>query len=213
MMTGLLLRSAMVSGWPGLEVKAFEADCVTKLNALRIERLAPDVLLCIFNGSAGCIHISEPAETLHFGLLELEQDGNTPTPAWQVTLRYLESSDNHRIGEQIKDDKGHDDLKVKAAMRKDAQGQATRVLDIMGTAGTLSLLETKLRDTGTLAQGAKLSPAGFAIQMVEAAIQQEFKKAATSPAAQTMQARRATNAGADKRQLRVADLIRQGKEN
>lgn len=198
-MTGLLLRSALVSGWPGLEVKAFQMDCVTQLNPLRIERLAPDVLLCIFNGSAGCIHITEPAETLHFGLLK---DDDVQPAVWQITLRYLESSNGHTTGQQLTGDP-----KVVAAMRKDAQGKDTRVLNISGAGGTLSLLTSTLQADGTLATGATLSPAAFAIEMVEAAEQQEFKKNATQAAtvAQTMW--HAVNAGALKSKLRVADLI------
>jgi hypothetical protein len=198
-MTGLLLRSALVSGWPGLEVKAFQADCVTQLDPLRIERLAPDVLLCIFNGSAGCIHITEPAETLHFGLLK---DDDVQPAGWQITLRYLESSNGHTTGQQLTDDP-----KIAAVMRKDAQGNATRVLNINGTGGTLSVLESSLQNNGTLAKGTNLSPAAFAIQMVEAAEQQEFKKG--SPAAPTVAPLmwHAVNARAVKRELRVADLI------
>ena len=74
-MTGLLLRSALVSGWPGLEVKAFDGE--HPLNPLRIERLSPDVLIALFDGVATRIAIAEPPETLHFGL----QRQGSPIPA------------------------------------------------------------------------------------------------------------------------------------
>ncbi len=74
-MSGLLLRSAVVSGWPGLEVKAF-ADtgyaASQPLAPLRIERLAPDILLAIFAGVARRVTIAQPSEGLHFGIQLME---------------------------------------------------------------------------------------------------------------------------------------------
>ena len=66
---GFLLRSALVSGWPGLEVEAFEGttDSTPKLKPLRIERLAPDVLIAIFPAIPGLVRLNEPAEGFHFG--------------------------------------------------------------------------------------------------------------------------------------------------
>lgn len=65
--SGFLLRSAAVSDWPGLTVTA--ADGQGKpLAALRIERVAPIVLLALFDGAAAQFMIGKPAQTLHFGL-------------------------------------------------------------------------------------------------------------------------------------------------
>jgi hypothetical protein len=44
---GLLIRSALVTGWPGLVVKGFLAGAKTDL--LRLEVIAPNVLVCLFN--------------------------------------------------------------------------------------------------------------------------------------------------------------------
>lgn len=63
--TGFLLRSVIVEGWPGLDVKAFNDQ--TPLTVLRTERLAKDVLLCIFDGNFNKLEIQEPKESLHFG--------------------------------------------------------------------------------------------------------------------------------------------------
>ena len=68
---GFLLRSAVVSGWPGLEVQAFksaEASGVTTkcsgdgVELVRMERLANDVLLCLFAEQFGCVNIHEPTK-------------------------------------------------------------------------------------------------------------------------------------------------------
>ncbi|MCK4258921.1 MAG: hypothetical protein KAX49_08085 [Halanaerobiales bacterium] len=69
--TGFLLRSALVDGWPGLEVMAFENQDHTEnqrpLKILRMERLSKDILICIFAGVFQKLEIQEPAESLHFG--------------------------------------------------------------------------------------------------------------------------------------------------
>lgn len=66
--TGFLLRSEMVSGWRGLEFRAY-ADLKKEepLTALRLETLAPDVLLGIFAGECACLEIGQPPEGMHFG--------------------------------------------------------------------------------------------------------------------------------------------------
>ena len=63
--TGFLLRSSLVEGWPGLVVTAFNDQ--TPLTVLRMERLAKDVLLCIFDGNFNKLEIQEPKESLHLG--------------------------------------------------------------------------------------------------------------------------------------------------
>jgi hypothetical protein len=82
-MAGFLLRSAVVSGWPGLEVKAYrQTDGQTPggpIKLLRMDRLAPDVLLCIFPEVPAWVELDEPQEGLHFGI----EDNN------QIGLRYL----------------------------------------------------------------------------------------------------------------------------
>lgn len=68
---GFLMRSAIVAGWPGLEVCGYRTDREDegeKLELLRLERLAPEVLLCIFSEIPGLVVINEPAEGFHFGI-------------------------------------------------------------------------------------------------------------------------------------------------
>jgi hypothetical protein len=69
--TGILMRSAVVSGWPGLEVAAYtgrQETAAAKIPLLRMERLAPDVLLVIFADVPGMVVINQPKETFHFGV-------------------------------------------------------------------------------------------------------------------------------------------------
>ncbi len=63
---GLLIRSALVSGWPGLVVDGTAKGNTVAL--LRSDHLAPDVLFCWFNGVPDTVTLSEPHEGLEFGV-------------------------------------------------------------------------------------------------------------------------------------------------
>jgi hypothetical protein len=78
--TGFVLRSRAVSGWPGLHVRAYRRDVVAddaltteaesnpeRLKVLRMERLAPAVLLVLIDGVPEVIHIEEPRQGIQFG--------------------------------------------------------------------------------------------------------------------------------------------------
>jgi len=73
--TGFLLRSEVVAGWPDLQVDAYDKidksnDVIPdadKLPRLRMDRLSPDVLLCLFKGEVKMVDIHEKPEALHFG--------------------------------------------------------------------------------------------------------------------------------------------------
>lgn len=75
-LTGFLLRSDVVSGWPGLLVDGY-SDVIDNLDfapsgdlltLLRMERLSANVLLCIFEGEVKTVDIHLQPETLHFGV-------------------------------------------------------------------------------------------------------------------------------------------------
>jgi hypothetical protein len=78
--TGFLLRSRAVSGWPGLHVRAYreelgQADDAAipesdprRVKLLRMERLAPAVLLVLFDGIPAVVHIEEPRQGIQFGV-------------------------------------------------------------------------------------------------------------------------------------------------
>jgi len=79
--TGFLLRSRAVSGWPGMHVRAYSEDVLDddelstvaesdprRMKVLRMERLAPAVLLVLLDGVPAVIHIEEPRQGLQFGV-------------------------------------------------------------------------------------------------------------------------------------------------
>jgi hypothetical protein len=78
--TGFLLRSRAVSGWPNLHVRAYSRDVLeddvlsteaeshpSRMKVLRMERLAPAVLLVLFDGVPEVVHIEEPRQGIQFG--------------------------------------------------------------------------------------------------------------------------------------------------
>lgn len=148
-MAGLLLRSAVVSGWPGLEVRGYgDAAGTASLTPLRIERLAPDVLLCLFPQAPARVEISEPKEGLAFGH---EDD-------FIVPLRWVTNDPPDRpIGSIIP---GHD-VTVDGYFRAPAPGP---VLNVRAWQPHLN----QQLDAAYGGGGVTLGPAGFAIQMVRA---------------------------------------------
>jgi hypothetical protein len=73
--SGFLLRSRVVSQYPGLGVNAFPAgatgdDPDAMLGIVRFDRLGPgsDTLICIVDGDAEFFDLHEPPEHLHFGV-------------------------------------------------------------------------------------------------------------------------------------------------
>jgi hypothetical protein len=67
-LTGFLIRSSVVEGWQGLEMRAWaDSEEEDSLQPLRIDRLAPDIMLCIFNGKVDRIEVKQPPEGMHFG--------------------------------------------------------------------------------------------------------------------------------------------------
>lgn len=79
--TGFLLRSRAVSGWPNLHVRAYSVDKLDdialtslaesapeRMKVLRIERLAPAVLMVLFDGVPAVVHIEEPRQGIQFGV-------------------------------------------------------------------------------------------------------------------------------------------------
>jgi hypothetical protein len=73
-LAGFLLRSELVSGWRGMQIVAY--DDHKQLKALRMQRLANDIMFCIFNGQVKKVVIIQPPHGMHFGVTK-ESDGET----------------------------------------------------------------------------------------------------------------------------------------
>jgi hypothetical protein len=171
--TGFLLRSAVVKGWPGMIIKAYkDSPGTTPLNVLRMEHLAPNVLLCFYEGIIKELDIMEHPEALHFGVDPpnkihiVGHPGDSPvgvnsTNQSPITnsksLKYLVPYQKHEPGEQI-DPKVAPPLEMNEYTRKGNK----RVLKIDDLAGDIKTeLESKIAYTGNF------TSAEFALEMIE----------------------------------------------
>jgi len=160
LISGFLLRSIAVSGWPGIDVLAY-ADLARSqpLQLVRIDRLAPDLLFCLFTGNAvpACVLVREPPETLHFGVE-------------QQHFAYLRGLGYGAFpaGQQLADKSTQ-----AIAMRGDG---SSGVIDVWNTVNSTTLpgfIKT-LTDDKVLPAGTAFGGAEFAVEMVRSAGQQPF---------------------------------------
>ncbi len=158
-LTGFLLRSPVVEGWQGLEMRAWKdsgEEAKDPLTPLRIDRLAPDIMLCIFNGEVKRIEIKQPPEGMHFGATV---DGQKFK---RMKLRRLNNPDapakNPPPG-RAPGDHLNSSPEIPIPLRKPGD----RVVNVSALADTL---KQKLEDLEALgAQG--FTSAAFAVEMVE----------------------------------------------
>jgi hypothetical protein len=100
--TGCLLRSDVVAGWPGLLVDGYSKVVNNeepipdedKLELLRMDRLSANVLICLFQGEVKTVDIHQKPETLHFGL-----DSDNEGEKFFKKLKTLEGklTDNNKV--------------------------------------------------------------------------------------------------------------------
>ncbi|WP_448547736.1 hypothetical protein [Thalassotalea fusca] len=149
-MCGILLRSSVVSGWPGLAVKAYKGNALTgqQLKTIRMERLSPSVLLCIFLDIPDTITLAEPSQGLCFGV----EDDNI------IQLRKLTESVGKPTGINFPDSGS-----FASFFRSNTIGVGDDVLNIND--GKKSLVQT-MTNSQNLDQ--PITPGQFALQMVKA---------------------------------------------
>ncbi|WP_331768100.1 hypothetical protein [Embleya sp. NBC_00896] len=91
--TGFLLRSRVVTEYPGLGVNVYgpshESGSARLLPVHRLDRLGPntDTLLCIAGGEAQRVEVHEAPELLHYGIDSYSSRPASPTPTATKNLR------------------------------------------------------------------------------------------------------------------------------
>ncbi|WP_331768160.1 hypothetical protein [Embleya sp. NBC_00896] len=148
---GLLLRSALVPAWPEFDLVARRGERV--LTELRRAHPAPDVLLLLFDDVPETVVIREPGEGIHFGT----------DPNGRIALRRLDPDDGD-LGaplERAWPDAGsiHDSF-----LREGPHG----VLNLLGPGGLVPALSGEFEHTE------RLSPSEFAIEMINAPLEQKL---------------------------------------
>jgi len=161
MVSGFLLRSALVSGWPNLAVRPCLADG-TMLKILRMDHLSSSTLLCLFWGVPDYVDIAEPQEGFRFGV---DDDGG-------VALRNPTDSGGLPLGAQLGEPPAAPVAPVPVFDRNGAdalcmRAPGSRVLNIdpAASAGLVATLCARLKEAGHPID--RLGPADLALQMVK----------------------------------------------
>ena len=108
-MSGFLLRSPVVAGWPQMEIQGYDVagggttfapKGVTAANILplvRRELIAPDTLFCLFAGELKTVDLNEKAEVIHFGVAHQNGEGASKTPSFYKVMRDLGTGDEYDV--------------------------------------------------------------------------------------------------------------------
>ncbi|MBL4709891.1 MAG: hypothetical protein JKY48_15775 [Flavobacteriales bacterium] len=173
--TGFLLRSEVLKGWPGLLINAYQEELLdptksdgltneqdteakTPLTLIRKDYLSDDLLLVIFEGDLHTVDFFTAEDTLHFGV---EKNGEGQF------LQHLRNNDGHKPTD---DKKTTDDKKITAITVRTVEPipfNENRVINI-------NLLATDIKiklgsDWLILKKGETFCSAHFALQMMEGA--------------------------------------------
>jgi hypothetical protein len=163
--SGFLLRSAVVSGWPGLQVKVCDEKGNPLPRVLRFERITPDILLYLVEGIIHSLTFQEPSEGIHFGLDRDESTGHL-MPA--KSLRYVKVIGNTpKPGTRVVPDTPVTlSWRPKRKVKVDAQEVEIddRVLNIASLARTMAKALQKVPGNDN---AAPFTPAEFALEMIE----------------------------------------------
>jgi len=155
-LSGYLLHSAAVESWIGMEAKAMRKDSTSKrldpLQILRMDRLAPDLLLCIYNGKVAEIEVKQPPEAIHFGATAKTGGGHEKTE-----LRKIKGDKNTKGTIFAKSF----DVPTRA-VPPEQPGQ--RVVDV---AALVKKIREKLKIANQLAESDLFTSAEFAVEMIE----------------------------------------------
>jgi hypothetical protein len=165
-MTGFLLRSEVVAGYPGLLVDGYpssesSSETDTKLELLRMERLSENVLLCLFAGEVKRVTIYQKPETLHFGFKK--SSGN----------KFSKDLKNSSTGEEISSNGQSTVLTV--GINDPQILNDDNVVSIMGLAKKMNSIMDPAKEMNVT------NSSQFAIQMVEGTPLICFKFTASPP--------------------------------
>lgn len=160
--SGFLLRSAAVADWPGLTVTAYSSSTGGEpLTMLRLDRVAPTVLIGVAGGIVQRVRIAKPPTALHFGVVHQDaKDSPTGTAQDLVYLRGL--GGRFSAGSQLAGDPS-----VTAQLRVDAAGRA--VLEVAALQSGLASELVKAYQPDSVPQTPPVPSAAFGLQMVAGA--------------------------------------------
>jgi hypothetical protein len=178
--SGFVMRSRVVSGWPGLHVRAYATDThpddqtipdmdtsPDRVRLLRMERLAPAVLFVLFDGVPAVVHIEEPRCGSQFGVrLDAVSDPTKQTAV--ATVRDVQHPNDGPLKV------GNKDRTVPVPFRAGSPGVIN-----------MTKLDKALRDItqAHMSPGPVPVPAEYAMQMLRFPLRQVFGDKNLAPGA------------------------------
>lgn len=175
--TGFLLRSAAVAGWPGLHVRAYKNEPAatdkeivdeghaSRIKLLRLERLSPAVMLALFDGIPKVLHVEEPRQGIQFGV-NLETDERNGRTTATVPARNVVTG-NYIAANRVEQDLPKDAQQIPVSFRPGAAG----VLDLSNTARSFAAAAATNMSAGP---NDPVNGAEFAMQMIRFPYRQVF---------------------------------------
>ncbi|MEM7156261.1 MAG: hypothetical protein AAF799_25635 [Myxococcota bacterium] len=163
LVSGFLLRSALVSGWPNLAVRPKVSAGTKLLKFLRFERLSPNVLFCLIDGVPDTIEFAEPQESFRFGV-----NGSGDVP-----LRNLvppKNAGDPGLDTQLPGDPMFKVYDASGANAEHMRAAGSRVLNIdpSATTGLIQALNTANGQAHSPAvTNPPMGPGAFAMQMID----------------------------------------------
>lgn len=160
--TGVLIRSNLVSGWPDLQVNGYDRqpDLQESISSdhecplLRMVRLSDTVLLCLFEGEIQTVDVHQKPEALHFGL-DREDSGLDQNQDALPYYKELRNSDGVESGDIF-------------VSREDILWRPDSLPRIIEIAELATEIKTTITENPELEDdGASFSSAQFALQMIE----------------------------------------------
>lgn len=183
--SGFVLRSRLVSGWPGLHVRAYSKDSLPddrtipemdtspdRVRLLRMERLAPAVLLVLFDGVPQVVHIEEPRAGIQFG----------------IRLDAVNDPSQQRAVMTVRDVRDPNKGPLKGRDGRD------RTVPVPFRAGSPGVINMKKLNEALLAvpgsnMGGSVDAAEFAMQMLDFPLRQVFGDTSVAPGADSFVAK------------------------
>lgn len=154
-LSGYLMRSEAVETWIGLESTGM-SEKNQPLQILRMDRLAPDILLCIYNGFVVDIEVKQPPEAVHFGAAIEVTDKKTHYQ--KIKLRKVRG-DTAALG---------DDIQLRESIEIQLHSEKTRVVAV-------TKLAAAIRSNLGMTDG-DFTSAEFAVEMIQAPTKVKFKR-------------------------------------
>jgi len=174
-MSGFLLRSPVVAGWPHMEVTGYNiagngtsvfpdgASEANILPLLRLDRIATDTLFCLFAGEIKTLDLSEKAEVIHFGVDHENGQGVSKKPCY-YKLRRQADGDEYNV-----------DPSTDNVCQSDPDGHWVTVPFTQSDSGLIDIvqlkneLETAVNKTNGVGAAGQITitPNLFAVEMIE----------------------------------------------